>query len=95
VEIKTNKMITVKIDVNKIDKAQLFTGKKGVYLDLVLIETPNDQFGNDYVVKQNMSREDREAGKQNEILGNAKNFVKKQGGAVAPSKVDDTDDLPF
>lgn len=70
-------MINVKIDFNKIDQARLFEGKKGLYLDLVLIETPNSQYS-DYMVKQSVSKEEREQGVEI-ILGNAKVFQKQQG----------------
>ena len=52
-------MITVKIDVTKIDKALLFKGAKGTYLDVVLFETPEDKFGNDYRVVQGVTKEAR------------------------------------
>jgi len=64
--------IKVTIDVTKIIKDQLFQGEKGIYLDLVLIPTPNSQYGNDYLVKQD--NKDRELSKDNPVLGNAKNF---------------------
>lgn len=64
--------ITGKIDVLKIDKTKLFKGTKGTYLDIVLIETPGDQYGNDYLIVQSVSKEERAAGKRGAILGNAK-----------------------
>jgi hypothetical protein len=67
-------MITVKINVSKIDKTHLFEGKSGKYLDLVLRETPNDKYGNDYMVVQGVSKEARQKGVKGPILGNAKNF---------------------
>ncbi len=73
-------MITVKIDVTKIDKARLFKGAKGTYLDLILIETPNGEYG-DYMVKQSVTKEERLAKLQMPILGNAKNM----GGGAKPA----------
>ena len=67
-----NETIKAKIDVTKIDKMNLFQGKKGTYLDLILIPTPGNRFGHDYIVVQSICKEDREAGKRGEILGNAK-----------------------
>ena len=64
-------MILAKIDVTKIDKARLFKGEKGTYLDVVLIETPNGQYG-DYMIKQSVTKEEREARKEMPILGNGK-----------------------
>lgn len=66
--------IKVKINVGKIDKEALYKGAKGTYLDVVLWETPDDQYGNDYRVVQDLPRERRDAGERGEILGDAKNF---------------------
>ena len=41
-----------KIDVKKIVKSKLYNGEKGTYLDIVLIETPNNQYGNDFMIVQ-------------------------------------------
>ena len=68
-------MISVKIDYNKIDKSRLFEGKKGTYLDLVLFPTPNSQYS-DYIVKQNVSKEERERGVEI-VLGDGKVFPKQ------------------
>lgn len=65
-------MITVKIDVTKIDKNLLYKGTKGTYLDVVLFETPDDKFGNDYRVVQGVTKEARAAGVKGAILGNGK-----------------------
>lgn len=67
-------MISLKIDVTKIDKSKLFKGKQGTYLDAVLIETPNNQYGDDYMIVQSVSKEEREQGIKGAILGNAKTF---------------------
>ncbi|MFA5716007.1 MAG: hypothetical protein WC998_09715 [Candidatus Paceibacterota bacterium] len=78
-------MITLKIDVTKIDKSRLFVGKQGTYLDLVLIESPNDKYGNDYFVKQSISKEDADNGVKLPILGNGKLIGKKQAEPPSPS----------
>jgi hypothetical protein len=89
--------IKVSIDVSKIKKGQLFQGEKGIYLDLVLIPTPNSQYGNDYLVKQDCK--DKELSKDNPVLGNGKNFGGL--GAVKDAKPSSSepepisDDLPF
>lgn len=69
-------MISLNIDVKKIDKSRLFEGKKGTYLDCILIETPNSEYG-DYMIKQSVSKEEREQGVDGAILGNAKIIVKR------------------
>lgn len=70
-------MITLKINVSKIEKEYLFEGKSGKYLDVVLFETPGDKYGNDYRVVQGLSKEARAAGKKGAILGNGKVMGKK------------------
>ena len=84
--------ILIKIDVKKIDRNKLFEGKKGTYLDVILIPTPENQFGNDYMAVQGVSKEDREAGLRGEILGNAKINQNKQLQAPA---VQETANLTF
>ena len=65
-------MITGKIDVMLIDKAKLYKGQKGTYLDFVLIETPGNQYGNDYMIVQSVTKEEREKGIKGVVLGNCK-----------------------
>ncbi len=74
-------MITLKINVTKIDKSALFEGKNGKYLDLVLFDNKNgtDQYGNDGFVTQDIGRERREAGERGPIIGNWKE-TRKDGG---------------
>lgn len=64
--------ISISVNVDKVDKERFFKGKKGRYMDLVLFETPESEYG-DYLVKQR--------GEKNEkmpILGNAKYFQPKE-----------------
>lgn len=99
-------MITAKINVSAIDKAKLFKGAKGTYLDIVLIDTPNGQYG-DYMIVQGSTKEEREAGKKGAILGNAK-ILQSRGEAprqqsrpappaapVAGDGPPESDDVPF
>lgn len=52
--------IVVSIDVTKIDKSRLFPGAKGTYLELILIATPGNKFGADFLVRQTTkNREER------------------------------------
>lgn len=69
-------MISLRIDVSKIDKTRLFKGEKGTYLDCVLIETPNGKY-NDWMIKESQSKEERDAGREATILGNGKTIGKK------------------
>lgn len=56
------------------DKKAFFTGKKGVYADITLLPNRNgqDDFGNDFMVVQDLGKEARERGEKGPILGNAK-----------------------
>ena len=57
-------MIRAKINVSKILKDKLFKGEKGTYLDITLMENKDgtDQYGNDYMVVQDLGKEARERG---------------------------------
>ena len=66
-----SEVLKVKINVEKIDKTKLFNGKKGTYLDIILIPTPDNQYENTHMAVQGVTKEEREAGIRGEILGNA------------------------
>ena len=71
--------ISVKIDVTKIDKARLFKGAKGIYLDLTtFVELDEkDQYDNSGFIAQSQTKEEREAGgAKPPILGNVRVFYK-------------------
>lgn len=89
-------MIKGKINVLKIDKDKMYKGEKGVYLDIVLIPVQN-QFGDDYMIVQDLGKEARERGEKGAILGNAKilkqETTQTQTPVTAPLPTDD--DLPF
>lgn len=74
-------MITTKIDVTKIDKAALYKGAKGTYLDITLLDNKDgrDQYGNDGFVVQDIGKDRRAAGEKGPIIGNWKTI-----GQAAP-----------
>ena len=81
--------VNIKIDVTKIDKAKLFDGKKGRYLDAVaFIDIDNQgQYGDNGMVTQAISKEEKDAGGRGAILGNATVFWRDQAqptGQPAP-----------
>lgn len=99
--------IQLKIDVTKIDKALLFKGTKGSYLDATIfvdLDTP-DQYGNHGMVTQDVSKESRDAGEKGPILGNVKVFWKDGGNSASAPKAKSAakaragdnfdDDIPF
>jgi hypothetical protein len=101
--------VSFKIDVTKIEKARLFVGQKGKYLDAtVFIDLDElDQHGNSGMITQDVSKEEKQAGTKGAILGNSKVFWRDEGQApqarapvtskTAPlPPIDDfDDDIPF
>lgn len=92
--------IKLKIDVSKISKADLYEGKKGVYLDAVLYENRDgqSQYGDDGYVVQGITKEKREAGERGPIIGNWRH-MEVQAKAPAKSAPRDEEqgdqDIPF
>lgn len=86
-------LIKGSIDVLKINKDKLFAGKKGKYLNIVLIPTPNSEYG-DWMIVEETSEEERKAGEKGTILGNAKVLVKKDE-VSQEKKSEPKDDMPF
>lgn len=75
--------VSLKIDVTKIEKARLFQGKKGTYLDAtVFVDVDEkDQYDNNGMITQDVSKEEKDNGAQGPILGNCKVFWKSEGQA--------------
>ena len=78
--------IRLKIDVTKIEKARLFKGQKGTYLDATCFIDINeeDQYGNHGFIAQDVTKEEREAGTKGPILGNVKVFYRDGLDAQQP-----------
>lgn len=103
-------MITLSIDLSKLQKERFKTlnrrdGSKGTSCDLILIPTPNGQYG-DFMVKQSITKEERESGVELPILGNAKHLERggtrsrpqppqRQFTPKANPEKDDSGDVPF
>ena len=81
--------IAAKIDVTKINKAWLFTGKTGAkYLDLTLRENKDGKgkYGDDGFVVQDPPKAERQAGAKGIIVGNWRHLeAKTQPKPVAPT----------
>jgi hypothetical protein len=94
-------MIAVKINVTKIDKAAIYVGERGKYVDLLLIENKEgpDQYGNDGFVSQGLTKERREAGERGPIIGNWRRLKTAGKAKVAQSRpappVGEEDQVPF
>ena len=84
--------VSLKIDVSKIDKARLYKGQKGTYLDAtVFIDSSElDQYGNSGMITQDVSKEEKAQNVKGAILGNCKVFwndaQQQQGGYQQPAQ---------
>ena len=97
--------LSVRIDVTKIDKARLYKGAKGTYLDLTtFIDTEQqDQYENNGFISQSTTKEERDAQVQTPILGNVKVFFTDGAKKVESAPVNQgglsieelDDDVPF
>lgn len=79
-------IISARLDVTKIDKSKLFVGEKGTYLDITLLmKDEKDQYGNNGMVVQQVTKEERAAGTKGAILGNAKILGGGGNGESSPT----------
>ncbi len=80
--------VSLKVDVSKVDKARLFKGAKGTYLDMTVFVDPDnqDQYGNNGMITQDVSKEERQGGVKGEILGNCKVFWQESGNQAQPQQ---------
>jgi hypothetical protein len=92
------KVIQISIDVTKIDKAKLYQGAKGTYLNATLfLNEETDQYGNNGMIVQSVTLQERQAGVKGAILGNAKVNQAPQSTPVPNTPVGhiEESDLPF
>ncbi len=78
--------ISVSIDVTKIEKARLFKGAKGTYLDLTAFVDLDEQgqYGDNGMIVQSVTKEERQQGVKGPILGNVKVFYRDDQGGQQP-----------
>ena len=79
--------LSLKIDVSKIDKARLFRGTKGTYLDATAFVDLDqlDQYGNSGMITQDVTKTEKDAGVKGAILGNARVFWRDSGSETGNS----------
>ena len=102
--------VSISIDVTKIEKARIFEGKKGKYIDLTtFIDLDQvDQYENNGFISQTVTKEERASGVKAPILGNCKVFFNdsqqapqqnqqqgQQRQQGSPSTDEFIDDIPF
>jgi len=88
--------IQLHLQLHRIDKSRLVQGQKGKYLDLVAFpnrEGRNDR-GEDGVVIQSVSKEEREAGQRGSIIGNYRLRQSSGGGQGNLTSEEEEPDLP-
>lgn len=75
--------VRLKINCSQIEKARLFVGKKGHYLDAtVFIDLDElDQYDNSGMITQDVSKEEKDQGVKGNILGNCQVFWVENGQA--------------
>jgi hypothetical protein len=89
-------MIKISINTKKITREAKVT-PKGSYRDFVLFEKP-DQYGNDGFVKEDVSKEEREAGVQGAIVGNWRHLGKTRQATApqtAPANAPTDEEAPW
>jgi hypothetical protein len=96
-----NKLFIGKINLSKIDKTRLFTGQKGIYLDVaVWFSEEPDKFGNNLSIQQSTKKDEPKI-----YIGEAKFYVPKeepakdkqgewQGGKKEVKSMSNIKDLP-
>ena len=96
--------VSFSINVSQIEKERLYAGKKGKYLDCtVFIDPTADQHGQNGMIVQSVSKEERAQGVKGPILGNCKIFwtdgqqQQQQQQPQQQQPADDfvADDIPF
>ena len=90
------KKILISIDLTKLDKSRLITGKKGIYGNFeVWINDTQDQFGNDCAVKQTYKNGDKY---ESHYVGNGKKsygWEEKKTESEQTKSEPESDKLPF
>jgi hypothetical protein len=85
-----SKLLQCKIDVTKIDKALLYKGEKGIYLNFnVWLNDKPDKYGNDCSIEQQTPKD-----ADKNYIGNGK-YYKPREVQMEPSNSKDNNDLPF
>ena len=98
------------IDVTKLDKTRFYQGKKGTYANLtVFVDSEQGQYGDNGIISEQLSKEERDQKLQLPIIGNVKIFYTKDADNFAQQKAQQTapahhetppiedfdDDIPF
>lgn len=93
----SNQLITIGIDLTKVDKSTIVESNGKKFLNLVVTKRREpDQYGNTHTVYIQQSKEERQAKAPKQYVGSGKEYVFSPSGSPAAGKEDDfSDDLPF
>jgi len=101
------KLISAKLDVQKISKNRLYKGEKGTYLTVTIsLNDQVDPYGNNVSVWEEQTKEERDAKAQRNFLGNGKIVFDSEAGKApaqqqnsgfgqAPAGLPIEEELPF
>jgi len=65
-------IISASIDVSKLPKEKFIKGKKGVWYNFTISVNDDSKYGNNVSLSDMQTKEEREAGKPKDYLGNGK-----------------------
>lgn len=99
-------LISIKLNLSKIDKSKIIKGEKGQYLNLtVAIDDQTNEYGQNAAVWHEQSKEEREAKAERSYLGNGRVVYtdgliqeaaeRKEVNKPTTKKKQQVDDLPF
>jgi len=104
------KSVSISIDLNKIDEQYIIQGKNGArYVDLKLVNSPDNQYGSDYFVSQGLPKNVRDQVKasggeypKTPIVGNGNAWQIMEGklnsnknNSVVETTSEEPNDMPF
>lgn len=68
-----SKLLSLSIDVTKLDKSRFYKGNKGTYAKLdVWVSDEPDKYGQDASVSESLTKEERDAGNKKKYVGSGK-----------------------
>ena len=70
--------VRIKLDVTKIEKPRLYKGKTSIYLDATTFINldEQDKYGQNGFISQDVSKDERDQGVKEPIIGNVKVFYR-------------------
>lgn len=79
-------IISASIDVSKLPKEKFVKGKKGVYYNFTISVNDETRYGSNVSLTDSQTKEEREAGKPKDYLGNGK--VIWTNGSITKAELD-------